>query len=93
MKAVHLVLPRSLPPRAVFRVSCPLDLDDPEFGSVEIQGDGKEGSLAVYSCDRGYEVVGEAERVCEMVGMAGREGAWSGDEPTCQSEYTVLNHF
>ena len=36
------------------------------------------GQTATYSCDTGYNLVGDSTRTC----LAG--GVWSGSEPTCQ---------
>ena len=62
-------------------MACPSNLEDPQFGRVEIVGDGTLGSTAVYSCDLGYQVVGETERQCQLNGLI---GVWDGQEPTCE---------
>ena len=36
------------------------------------------GQTATYSCDTGYNLVGDGTRTCQADGM------WSGNEPTCQ---------
>ena len=36
------------------------------------------GSTATYTCDSGYELVGDDTRTCE-------DGVWTGQEPTCSS--------
>ena len=38
------------------------------------------GSMANYSCDSGYRVIGISTRMC------GADGTWSGEEPSCQLE-------
>ena len=37
------------------------------------------GSVASYSCDKGYELMGDANRTC------GENELWSGEQPTCIS--------
>lgn len=51
-------------------------------GRVEIvSGTGtSHGSIAEYSCDQNYEVIGQARIEC-------RNGAWSANIPYCQSKY------
>ena len=66
-------------------MTCPRNLNI-EFGSVTIEGDATLGSKAVYRCDLGFEIVGEAVRVCELDGLVGE---WSGEEPTCQGEEKI----
>lgn len=39
-------------------------------------------SIAIYSCDLGYVLVGENRRMCEA------QGAWSGQTPTCTGMIT-----
>lgn len=50
------------------------NLTDPENGMVEIDGS---FSVAIYSCDEGFELMGPMVRNCQ------RDGNWSGSEPTC----------
>ena len=51
-------------------------LSDPANGTVRWTGL-TNGSLAVYSCDKGYQLSGDRIRTCMSNGM------WSGQEPTC----------
>ena len=53
------------------------DLDDPEYGEVWQSGT-KVGSIAKYSCDKGFKLVGDSKRQCQY------NGEWSGDEPVCK---------
>ena len=41
------------------------------------------GQTAIYSCDTGYNLVGESTRTCQAT------GAWSGNEPICQGMHTM----
>ena len=58
-------------------------LNIPENGKVDV----KEtflGSMANYTCDPGYTLMGDAMRTCL------RDGTWSGNEPICTGEYSSL---
>ena len=55
----------------------------PENGDVTLSGT-TFGSEATYECDEGFELVGEATRVCEAT------GEWSGDEPVCDGKTLVV---
>lgn len=57
-------------------VECPA-LRDPENGLVDVSGS-TVGATATYTCNSGFVLVGVQRRVCQ------REGAWSGEEPTCE---------
>ena len=59
-------------------------LASPKFGQVVISGT-TFGSTATYSCQKGYILVGDSTRVCQV------NGQWSGDAPTCKSmfNYTI----
>ena len=55
-------------------------LNDPENGKVTVK-DTFLGSVANYSCDPGYALIGDAMRTC--LG----DGTWFGNQPTCTSKY------
>ena len=40
------------------------------------------GSTATYTCDSGYELIGDDTMTCE-------NGVWSGQEPMCIGTYTL----
>ena len=52
---------------------CETRLDAPENGKVSII----ETYAATYRCNEGYNLVGNAQRVCTD------SGTWSGTDPTC----------
>ena len=56
-------------------------LPSPLFGSVMFNPGTDFGSVATYSCTSGYDLTGDMTRMCEVT------GAWSGEAPTCTSEY------
>ena len=62
-------------------------MDDPENGRVSLSGT-TYTSVATYSCDSGYDLMGNDTRTCLGTGN------WSGGEPTCisklDSQTTVL---
>ena len=55
------------------------DLDDPANGQVVLNGT-LFGSIATYTCDPGFILVGDVERMCQA------NGEWSGTEPTCEGQ-------
>ena len=55
------------------------DLSNPVNGRVVLQLT-TEGSVATYSCNKGYKLSGSSTRTC------GSDGAWTGDAPTCNSK-------
>ncbi len=57
-------------------ISCG-DLENPVNGVVVLSGT-VFGSLATYSCDSGYILVGEQTRSCQA------NNQWSGRAPTCK---------
>jgi hypothetical protein len=63
-------------------------LADPGNGRVEVQGNrlGNDlygiGSLAIYSCNNPYEIVGSQIRQC-------RQEGWTGNAPTCKAPVCV----
>ena len=63
---------------------CPT-LADPVNGSVSLEGTGV-GDMASYSCNTGYELIGDDTRTCQA------DGSWSGSPPTCQLIGIIRNH-
>jgi CUB/sushi domain-containing protein len=53
-------------------------LSFPGFGQVALTGT-TPGSTATYSCNSGYQLVGDAVRTCQ------NNGQWTGREPTCDA--------
>ena len=45
------------------------------------------GSLATYTCDNGYMLIGDANRQCQI------DRTWSQQEPVCESKLLYLNYF
>ena len=56
-------------------VSCGT-LTNPANGQVSYNA-GMFGQIATYSCDLGYNLVGDSNRTCQATGV------WSGSTPTC----------
>ena len=59
-----------------------LALDD---GSVVYSSGTTYNSVATYSCDEGYELVGDTTRQC------GADGQWTGAKPQCTGTKTLFN--
>ena len=57
------------------------NLTDPANGSFTLTSGTTFGQTATYSCDTGYNLVGDGIRTCQATGN------WSESEPTCQSMY------
>ena len=55
-------------------------LTNPVNGQVTHTGRTTYRQTATYSCDTGYNLVGDNNRTCQATGM------WSGSEPVCQSK-------
>ena len=54
------------------------------------------GSVATYSCDPGYALMGQTTRTCEDIsGGTVTKGTWSGTEPSCSSQSLsmYLGHY
>ena len=69
------------------RVSITPNNDSPYYGL---------GSVATYSCNTGFVLVGQTTRVCDDTnGGTVTTGTWSRSEPTCEGnsflEYELLN--
>ena len=55
-------------------------LPDPENGVVDTSEGREVGSLATYTCNIGFQLFGDASRVC------GDDGMWNGSEPECRGK-------
>ena len=58
---------------------------DPDNGQIVLSGTDF-GSVANYSCDSGYNLMGSESRMCTA------EGTWSGVDSTCQSKWECQCH-
>ena len=54
------------------------NLTDPANGSVNHTAGTASGQTATYSCNTGYNLVGDSTRTCQATGN------WSGSVPTCE---------
>ena len=54
------------------------NLTDPHNGQVDHTAGTTFGQNAIYSCNTGYNLVGDSTRTCQA------SGNWSGSAPTCQ---------
>lgn len=62
-------------------INCPT-LNDPLYGSIRYIGSGF-GAIVRYSCDRGFNLVGDSSRICKSY------GEWSGSDPTCVEGWLI----
>ena len=58
-------------------------MGDPANGQVTLTAGTTLGQIAVYSCNTGYNLVGDRTLTCQT------SGNWSGSEPTCEGVYVV----
>ena len=58
-------------------------LTDPANGQVSHTAGTTFGQTAAYSCDTGYNLVGDNNRTCQATGR------WSGYTPTCQGTLLI----
>ena len=61
-------------------------LTDPANGRVSHTAGTTYQQTATYSCDTGYNLVGDGTRICQAGGV------WSGSEPNCQG-MLLLEHM
>ena len=61
-------------------------LTSPTNGQVNQTAGTTFGQTATYSCDPGYNLVGDDTRICQA------SGVWSGSEPNCQG-MLLLEHM
>ena len=48
-------------------------------------------TLATYSCNQGYSLVGDMTRTCTS--DASSNGDWSGNEPSCMRKHTTRSIY
>ena len=60
-------------------------LTDPANGQVDLTSGTTFGQTATYSCNTGYNLVGDSTRTCQTVGN------WSGSRPTCEGMLLYLD--
>ena len=53
-------------------------LTEPANGQISYTAGATFGQTASYSCNAGYNLVGDSNRICHATGV------WSGSAPTCQ---------
>ena len=58
-------------------------LSNPENGAITMSGT-TYNSVATYSCNDGYNLVGDITRTCQA------NATWSGRDPSCES--TIIGH-
>ena len=63
------------------------NLNDPVNGSVTHTSGTTFGQTATYTCNTGYNLVGDSTRTCEAT------GEWSGSAPTCEGMLLQLISF
>ena len=61
---------------------CPT-LSDPANGNVELGGISL-GDTAEYTCNNGFNLVGESVLIC------GADGQWIGDSPVCEGRHLSI---
>ena len=59
------------------------DLEDPKYGQVDVSTT-IFGSIARYSCDKGFRLIGKKVRQCLI------NGEWSNEAPVCQSNCFIV---
>lgn len=61
------------------------DIDPPAHGHVSVSGEVRTGFVARYTCDEGYQLLGDTVRTCDG------SLTWSAAVPVCQhiSKYTL----
>ena len=59
------------------------NLTDPVNGQVDHTDGTTNGQTATYSCNTGYNLVGDSTRTCQA------EGKWSGSAATCQGTFVI----
>ena len=64
-------------------ISCEI-LQPPQSGAVDVTGS-TPGATARYSCNEGFLLDGQRERVCQA------DGTYSGRAPICRREFTYMS--
>ncbi len=67
-----------------------VELTAPDNGTVTVNDpDLLVGTVATYSCDPGYILVGDTVRTCEGRGD-GTEGTWNSTQPMCAGDNVLI---
>ena len=61
-------------------------LNNPANGQVSHTAGTTEGQNATYSCNTGYNLMGDNTRTCQAT------GEWSGSEPTCERMLLITSN-
>ena len=59
----------------------------PYDGSLALSDENKLNSVANYSCDYGFQIIGNILRVCQSSGI------WTGRPPGCYGEWMGVSQF
>ena len=59
------------------------NLTDPANGQVDHTAGNTLGQTATYSCNTGYDLVGDSNRTCQATGN------WSESAPTCAGTFVI----
>ena len=60
-------------------------LPTPLNGRVDFKPNTSVRSIALFSCIRGYKLVGSSSRKCQ------NDGQWSSSQPKCQSKFITID--
>ena len=62
-------------------------LSNPANGRVNNTAGTTYGQTATYSCNTGYNLVGDGTHTCQATGL------WTGSAPTCQGMFLLVSHI
>ena len=71
---------------SILEITCE-ELSNPENGTVSLPTERIVDSIATYTCNDSFELVGDASVTCQL------NGTWSAEEPTCIGMSALLVSF